>query len=402
MKIAVISKADSKGGGASKVAVDLVRGLASSGHDVVHLVSWSSKGYGSDIACAYGKAENIVRNLHAFARRLGAGELAGVDVHTVMGQLERFKPDIVHFHDTSGCFSIPLLSKVSETYRTFWTFHDCSPFTGGCLYDMGCARLDGGCGACPKIGEWPIDGRIDMTARRYEAKHSLLSGGKIISVAPSEWMATHAVTAGRLAQRPLVVSNGVDTKIFSRCEKDVIFTGKEPLRIVLSAGSLADGRKGIRHAVAVVRALAKDIPCEVNLVGNPDSRIESELDGIPFKALGFVDGEEAMARAYGTSDLFLLCSLADNQPLAVLEALSMGMVIGAYASGGIAGMLSDSVNGIIAPPGNPQVLADKLIDAWKSGRFPDLQSAARRTALQSHSMPAFIRNHENMYMDATK
>ncbi|MNU37763.1 putative glycosyl transferase [compost metagenome] len=402
MRIAVVSKADSKGGGASKVAVDLADGLARSGHDVKHFVSWSSKGYRPEMVNAYGRAERIVRKAHAALRRLGAGELIGVDTSAVMSELAKFVPDVVHFHDTSGCFSVPLLQHVSQKYRTFWTFHDCSPFTGGCLYDMGCARLEDGCGDCPKVGEWPIDGAADLTGRRYAMKHSLFENSSVRTLAPSNWMADHAVSGGKLATRPEVVSNGVNVDIFTRSGADVKLDQGGPMRIILSAGSLADSRKGIRHAVAVVRAISKEVPCAVSLVGNPDSTIEKELEGIPFEALGFVSGEEPMARAYGKADVFLLCSLADNQPLAILEALSMGMVIGAYACGGVAGMIEDSANGILAPAGHPEILARKLVDAHSRGLFPRLQAAARATAVEKHSMNLFISRHEAIYTEAMR
>jgi glycosyltransferase involved in cell wall biosynthesis len=400
MKIAVVSKADSKGGGASKVAMDLAEGLARIGHQVMHLVSWSSKGYGPEMINAYGKSEGLVRKAHTALRRLGAGELVGVDASAVMGELAKFVPDVVHFHDTSGCFSVPLLQQVSQKYKAFWTFHDCSPFTGGCLYDMGCARLESGCGDCPKVGEWPIDGVADLTARRYAMKHDLFSRSSVRTLAPSDWMADHAVNGGKLTARPEVVSNGVNVDVFNRNETDVKFDKDAPMRIILSAGSLADSRKGIRHAVAVVRAISKAVPCAASLVGNPDSSIERELEGIPFEALGFVSGEEAMARAYGKADVFLLCSLADNQPLAILEALSMGMVIGAYACGGVAGMIEDSVNGILAPAGHPEILARRLVEAHHCGLFPILQSAARATAVEKHSMDFFISRHEAIYTEA--
>jgi glycosyltransferase involved in cell wall biosynthesis len=400
MKIAVVSKADAKGGGASKVAVDLAEGLASRGHDILHLVSWSSRGYGPGLENAYGRNEATTRKAHGFLRRIGAGELVGVDTRAVMGKLAGFKPDVVHIHDTSGCFSIPLLRAVATKYRTFWTFHDCSPFTGGCLYDMGCSRLVSGCGDCPRTGEWPIDGIVDLTARRYAMKHSLLGEGRIRTVAPSDWIADHSIAWGGLSRRPQVVSNGVKTDVFKRIAEDRhLETGAE-LRIILSAGSLADARKGIRHAVAVVRAISRNIPCSVGLIGNPDNSIEQELSGIPFEALGFVSGEEAMARALGAGDAFLLCSLADNQPLAVLEALSMGMVVGAYASGGVAGMIHDGENGLLAPAGHPEVLASKFIEAHAAGRFDELQKAARLTAVNKHSMELFITSHESMYTES--
>jgi glycosyltransferase involved in cell wall biosynthesis len=400
MKIAIISKADASGGGASKVAEDLSQGLQTHGHEVRHLVSWSSTGYGDTIRPAYGAREKLVRRLHGIARRAGLGELVGIEVGALLGALESFGPDIVHFHDTSGCFSTEAMNAVSRRYRTFWTFHDCSPFTGGCLYDMGCSRLATTCGECPRVGEWPIDGVLDRTKQRYETKHSMLESGRIRTIAPSTWMAEHAVVKGRLTSRPLVISNGVNVDTFQRGEQDVHLDAAAGMRIVLSAGSLSDSRKGIRHAVTVVRALSRRIPCIINLVGSPDPRIERELAGIPFSALGYVRGETAMARAYGTSDAFLLCSLADNQPLAVLEALSMGCVVGAYASGGVAGMIDDGRTGILSSPGRPDLLAQKLADAWTAGSFARIQAAARASAVDNYSMAAFLSRHDALYREA--
>ena len=62
------------------------------------------------------------------------------------------------------------------------------------------------------------------------------------------------------------------------------------------------------------------------------------------------------------SDLFVLPALADPLPVAVLEAMSFGLPIVATRSGGAAEMVLDGQSGRLVPVGDPDALADAILD----------------------------------------
>ena len=96
---------------------------------------------------------------------------------------------------------------------TIWTFHDCSPFMGGRLYPTDCGRFMRGCGACPRLGEWPL-GWLDATALSARLKRFVHAAARITTIAPCAWMVNLAVASRRIRERPVIVPYGVDTERF--------------------------------------------------------------------------------------------------------------------------------------------------------------------------------------------
>jgi glycosyltransferase involved in cell wall biosynthesis len=209
-RVCQVSKADAAGGGASRVAEELNGLLNASGNYSEHWVSWSSKPYTPLRRPLYGQHEGLFRRAHRVGKLLGIPELIPLELLPMLRRkcLERF--DVFHFHDLSSAIS-PLTLWYLSLYRpVVWTFHDCSPFTGGCLYPMECGNYRHSCGSCPQLGEWPLDTRLDLTRLLRLAKKCLHSNGRVMPVTPSHWMADRSMESGLLEQRPRVINNGVD------------------------------------------------------------------------------------------------------------------------------------------------------------------------------------------------
>ncbi|MGV3771557.1 MAG: glycosyltransferase, partial [Verrucomicrobiales bacterium] len=83
--------------------------------------------------------------------------------------------------------------------------------------------------------------------------------------------------------------------------------------------------------------------------------------GIPVHALGYIHSDEKVGQAYNAADLFVLPSLEDNLPNTVMEAMSCGVPVAAFAAGGIPEMVSHGKNGLLIEPGNVTGLAANLI-----------------------------------------
>jgi glycosyltransferase involved in cell wall biosynthesis len=70
--------------------------------------------------------------------------------------------------------------------------------------------------------------------------------------------------------------------------------------------------------------------------------------------------EEMLKEAYGTCDLFVLPSVWEVLPIAVLEAMSSGKPVVCTDAGGDREMVRDGVNGYVVPMRNPKALAEKI------------------------------------------
>jgi glycosyltransferase involved in cell wall biosynthesis len=82
------------------------------------------------------------------------------------------------------------------------------------------------------------------------------------------------------------------------------------------------------------------------------------LDGT-FTFLGYVPDA---ARLLAGADVFVLASLHEGLPVAVMEALAMGVPVVATRVGGLPELVDDGVSGRLVPPRAPQALADAILE----------------------------------------
>jgi len=75
-------------------------------------------------------------------------------------------------------------------------------------------------------------------------------------------------------------------------------------------------------------------------------------------------------------------------PMSVLEAMSSGLQVVATRVGGIPEVISDMENGILIDPGNPEQLADVILQAADRSLPKELANNARRTICERYSITA--------------
>lgn len=403
MKVAVISKADAHGGGASHVAETLTECLKNKGHSVVHWAAWSGEGFGGTRQPLYGNSliqQKWVKAAHEVSRKAGLAEIIPYELpRLLLAGARSF--DLLHFHDLSSAISPWTLWWLSRYVPVVWTIHDCSPFTGGCLYPMDCTNYQDNCGACPQLGKWPLDTRIDFTGLMQTVRSRIHKSERVACFSPSQWMANMAESSGRVLSRPMVVANGVDTDVYSPAIDRAALRSRlnlpqDRLILMASANSLRDERKGIRYALSATRALAARKPLLL-LVGWMNPNDEDLLEGIDWHATGYVSDSSVMAEYYAVSDLFLFFSLADNQPLAVLESMACGTPVIAFDTGGIPELIRHNENGFLILQKENAAIAHALESAISSGAIQKCRESAREFVLKHHSLEVFTTNHLNAY-----
>lgn len=372
MKIAVISKSDQFGGGASRVASELAELLNAAGHPTDHWLSWAGSPWREHMRALYGPLQFPVRAANLLLRRIGFPELIPFELTTLLHRGQIWEYDLIHFHDLSSAISPLSLLWLSRRKPVVWTIHDCSPFTGGCLYPMDCRQFESRCGKCPQLGGWPIDSKFDFTGFQQDLKRRLAASGRIHYVTPSAWMAKCACASGMFRPPPQVVSNGIDTDVFRPHDKATarreIGIPLDRTVVLLSAGSLLDERKGIRFGIDALHAVRGLRPF-VLLVGNPNPKILEQLAGFDIHDAGYIADGRNLSRHYAAADLFLFTSLADNQPLTVLETMATGTPIVGFHTGGIPEMVIQGQTGFLVPQRDSNALAETLARALSN---PDL------------------------------
>lgn len=76
--------------------------------------------------------------------------------------------------------------------------------------------------------------------------------------------------------------------------------------------------------------------------------------------MGAFTNREELSRIMAETDVFLLPSILEGQPLVIVEAMAYGCPIVSTNVGGIPELITDGVNGLLCPPEDPGCLAAKI------------------------------------------
>lgn len=404
MKVAQISKTDARGGGgASRVAAELGVLLQERGVTVDHFAGRVTGDESSKVTPFFGRFTAIMLRILERCKKWGYPDFIPFELPFLLIGCRIRAYDLLHFHDLSSVISPFTLQYLSKKQPVVWTFHDCSAFTGGCLYPMECVRYKHSCGHCPGLGEWPINTDVDRTRTLLWARKCLAATGRVMAVAPSEWMANKAYGSGMMARRPLVISNGVDIEVFRPQDKNrlrkELGLPVDRFIVLVSASNLLEGRKGTEYALAALREIQAEQPF-ILVVGWCGDICRKKLEGFDYSATDFVVKQEALAAFYAAADLILFCSLADNQPLSILETMASGTPTIGFKTGGIPEIISQGETGCLVEQGDVKALVLLLKEVLKNPeKLSTWGKAARKQAVACYSHNQFLENHVELYQN---
>jgi glycosyltransferase involved in cell wall biosynthesis len=231
------------------------------------------------------------------------------------------------------------------------------------------------------------------------------------------------ITVSRRLQEVLVSGHGIPAAKVSLIQNPVDLAEFDPenfdagpviekfaLRGRLALGALGrlEWQKGYP---CLLDALALMIKKEPELSGKllcliaGGGRLESALKR-QAAAAGLSDnvvfcGEISSVRDFlGALDIFVMPSLLEGQPLALLEAMAMGKPIVAADIPGISETAADGQEALLTPPGDPARLAEALLAlAHDAPRAAALGRNARKKAA-SFGLPEYITRHTAFYAAA--
>ena len=149
--------------------------------------------------------------------------------------------------------------------------------------------------------------------------------------------------------------------------------------------------KGLTYLLDTAALVKQKHPnVEFRVYGEGELREEllakAEQLGLDGKSIfpGAFAGREELTRIMSGTDIFLLSSILEGQPLVVVEAMAYGCPIVTTNVGGIPELIQDGVNGLLCPPENPQCLAEKINKLIDNSELREkLGHAARAYYVQS-------------------
>jgi glycosyltransferase involved in cell wall biosynthesis len=208
----------------------------------------------------------------------------------------------------------------------------------------------------------------------------------------------------RLAERAEVLVHGVDVEaiVARRSERQDARSelGVGPGEVLVATVANLRSNKDYPTMLRAARAVL-DIGVPVRFVSvgqGPLAKVlADERDrlglGDRFRFLGFrPDPIPVLAAA----DVFCLSSRFEGLPIALLEALAVGLPVVATRVGGIPSVVNDGTEGILVDPGDASALADGIVALCDASRRSRYAGAAAERATAFGIDPA-VRRQQDLY-----
>lgn len=243
-------------------------------------------------------------------------------------QIDKIKPDIVHLHNLHGYFiNIEVLFKylAFKNIPVVWTFHDCWPMTGHCVYfDVAkCEKWKTECFSCPQTKEYPASLGFDGSKQNFHLKKELFTSLKNLTIVPvSSWLGNIVKQSYFSGFQTQVISNGIDTDVFHHLIGSAIRRkyNLENKFIILGIASFWSPQKGLDDFIKLSRILDSDY--RIMLVGlNALQRINLPSNIICIER---TENVQELVALYSNADVFFNPSLEETFGLTTVEALACG------------------------------------------------------------------------------
>ncbi|MCM1356032.1 MAG: glycosyltransferase [Staphylococcus sp.] len=303
--------------------------------------------------------------------------------------LDEFRPDIVHFHNIHSYLSPILVVMAHERgLRVVWTLHDykliCPSYS--------CLTPDGVCEDC--VGGSPF-----AVVRRRCMKGSLaasvigwlealrwnrhvLERNVDAFICPSEFMKRMMMKAGYSDGKLLVNCNFIDPDRLGAAAAGEVPAAAEPYYCYV-------GRLSAEKGVDFLLEVASGLPYKIKVAGGGPMAEElaakyATASNIEF--LGPLSGEQVGSLLKGAMFSVVPSVWYENNPLSVIESLSLGTPVVGADIGGIPELIVSGRDGLIFDCGDREDLRESLLKActadWNREMIKD--NALRRFSSANH------------------
>jgi len=242
-----------------------------------------------------------------------------------------------------------------------------------------------------------------LVARRLRRAALALAASSDVVVGVSSAATRDLVAGGLPADRAATIANGIDMTrrvepAAVRAEFDV-----EEAELVVSVGRYVEEKDYPALVDAVGLLITKHPRLRALIVGEGplDRALQKKIDGAGLGKFVKLTGlrKDAVDIA-SAADVFVLSSVSEGLPLALLEAMAHGRAVVTTRAGGTPEVIADGENGILVPMANPAALAEAI------GRVLDdpvlrtrLGEAGRAYVTRFHSEETMLGRYEELYLE---
>ena len=226
-------------------------------------------------------------------------------------------------------------------------------------------------------------------------------------IVPSASIQAKVRREGRGAARFSVIPNGVDLARFSAptapctLRNDFGIPGNA---LLIGVVARLEPEKGHRFLVEAMPAVLEAVPdAWLAIVGEGSlaDELRAQAAALPVTAreqIIFTGRREDISAVTADLDIAALPSLREAQGISILEAMARRKPVIASAVGGVPEVITDGIDGLLAPPADPQALAGAITRL--AGDEPlrrRIGEAGYRTVVDRFSIDSMVRRIEQVY-----
>ena len=313
--------------------------------------------------------------------------------------------DIVHYHALHGYyFSSFALPELTSLKPSVWTMHDMQAFTGHCCHSLDCMKWETGCGECPYLDTYPKI-KKDTSAFLWETKKAIYDKSDITIVCPSSWL-LKKVEKSMLKEKDIrLIYNGVDINLFKPDDKKKLrkkynLPEDKTILLFLANIGLKNDWKGGEY---VLKAYNKLINNNEVLFMNIGKSISKSVIMKNWIEIPYIYDEKILSEYLKLSDILIYPSIADTCPLVVIEALSCGLPVVTFDTGGIPELVTHNKTGYIADYKNYDDFLKGIYLLLKNKNLIKKYSKeARLDAVKRFSNEIMVDNYIKLYNNVYK
>lgn len=350
-------------GGAERVAVDLVRSLDRQQFEVAVVSIWRRVG------C---ELENLLDNCNARVEYLGKGK--GFDsrmYHRLHRVLKDYRPDVVHTHLHVLRYALPSLLLLRPATMVH-TVHN--------------------------LAEREVELKAQCI-QRFAFNHG------VIPVAVSEEVA-HSLEHLYGIPQCRVIPNGIATDHYARprvvrreWRAKAGFTEDQVLFVCVAR--FAPQKNHALLLKAFARVSAYDPRAHLLLVGEGPLReqLETQAQSLGLaRRIHFLGLRNDIPDVLGATDVFVLSSDWEGNPLSVMEAMASGLPIVSTAVGGVPGLFEGGREGLLVRSGDVKGLSNSMATLLNNSEIRrSMGLAAGRRARRAFDVAVMVKAYQELY-----
>jgi glycosyltransferase involved in cell wall biosynthesis len=177
---------------------------------------------------------------------------------------------------------------------------------------------------------------------------------------------------------------------------------KSTPRIVGAMGRLAKVKDypTLFKAVKLVKEKGFDVELRIAGEGPEKDLLQKFIQGLNMsgyiKLLGLQKPHDFLKQ----TDIFVMSSIREGTPVALLEAMARGIPVVATKVGGIGNVIEDGKDGLLLPPQNPKALADNIIRLILNDQLRiRIGRNAREKIVHKYSMVSIATRYAELYKE---